>query len=50
MKQVIFNVGGALSVYSEFSGKKLLVDIGKSKDFNPITDFLIPLYESKNYS
>lgn len=50
MKQVIFNVGGALSVYSEFSDKKLLVDIGKSKDFNPINDFLLPLYESENYA
>lgn len=49
MKQVIFNVGGALSVYTEFSDKKLLVDIGKSKDFNPITDFLLPLYESEGY-
>lgn len=50
MKQVIFNVGGALSVYSEFSDKKLLVDVGKSKDFNPINDFLLPLYESENYT
>ncbi|TRX66402.1 MBL fold metallo-hydrolase [Carboxylicivirga sp. M1479] len=50
MKQVIFNVGGALSVYSEFSGKKLLVDIGKSKDYNPITDFLLPLYERQRYT
>ncbi len=50
MKQVIFNVGGALSVYSEFSNKKLIVDVGKSKDFNPILDFLLPLYESEDYS
>ena len=39
MKQVIFNVGGALSSYIEFDDKKLLVDIGKSQDFNPISDF-----------
>lgn len=45
MKQVIFNVGGALSMYIEYPGKKLLVDIGKSKDFNPILDFLVPLYD-----
>ena len=50
MKQVIFNVGGALSVYSEFSDKRLLIDVGLSKDFNPITDFILPLYESENYS
>jgi len=48
MKQVIFNVGGALSTYIEFDGKKLLIDIGKSEDFNPITDFLIPLYKKRN--
>lgn len=44
MKQVIFNVGGALSIYTEFDDKKLLVDIGKSSDFNPVTDFLSPLF------
>ena len=28
MKQVIFNVGGALSSYIEAYGKKILLDIG----------------------
>ena len=49
MKQVIFNVGGALSTYTEFSNKKLMVDIGKTSDFHPITDFLLPLYEKQDY-
>jgi len=49
MKQIIFNVGGALSSYIEFDNKSLLVDIGKSNDFNPIIDFLLPLYR-KRYS
>jgi hypothetical protein len=48
MKQVIFNVGGALSTYTEFDDKKLLIDIGKSQEFNPITEFLLPLYQKRN--
>lgn len=48
MKQVIFNVGGALSTYTEFDDKKLLVDIGKSQEFNPITDFLLPVFKKRN--
>jgi len=48
MKQIIFNVGGALSTYVEFDDKTLLVDIGKSSTFNPVTDFLLPLYKKIN--
>jgi beta-lactamase superfamily II metal-dependent hydrolase len=48
MKQIIFNVGGALASYVEFDNKKLLVDIGKSQSYNPITDFLLPLYQKQN--
>jgi beta-lactamase superfamily II metal-dependent hydrolase len=48
MKQVVFNVGGALSTYIEFDGNTLLVDVGKSDYFNPITDFLLPLYKKRN--
>lgn len=47
MKQVIFNVGGALSIYTEFDDKKLLVDIGKSSEFNPIIEFLLPLFDKR---
>lgn len=47
MKQVIFNVGGALSTYTEFDDKKLIIDLGKSQDFNPIIDFLLPLYKRR---
>jgi beta-lactamase superfamily II metal-dependent hydrolase len=47
MKQVIFNVGGALSVYTEFENKKLLVDVGKSDSFNPIQDFLSILFKKR---
>lgn len=48
MKQVIFNVGGALSSYTEFGDNKtLLIDIGKSATYNPINDFLNPLYSKR---
>jgi hypothetical protein len=48
MKQVIFNVGGALSTYTEFGDNKtLLIDIGKSSTYNPIIDFLNPLYTKR---
>jgi beta-lactamase superfamily II metal-dependent hydrolase len=50
MKQVIFNVGGALSTYIEFDGNTLLIDVGKSDIFNPIKDFLLPLYKKRNSS
>lgn len=46
-KQVIFNVGGALSSYLEFDGKKVIIDLGKSQDFNPVIDFLLPLAKRK---
>lgn len=48
MRQIVFNVGGALSTYVEFDNKTLLVDVGKNRDFNPITDFLLPLYKERN--
>jgi len=48
MKQIVFNVGGALSTYIEFNNKTLLIDIGKSNDFNPVIDFLLPLYTKRD--
>ena len=45
MKVVIFNVSGALSSYVETSTKKIVIDLGKSKEFSPVNDFLIPLFE-----
>jgi hypothetical protein len=48
MKQVVFNVGGALSTYVEFDGNTLMIDIGKSDSFNPIIDFLLPLYKKSS--
>lgn len=48
MKQVIFNVGGALSSYIEFDNKAIVVDIGQGNGFNPVTDFLFPLYTKRN--
>jgi len=47
MKQIIFNVGGALSTYTEFDDKKLMVDIGGSAEFNPVIDFLLPLFKKR---
>ena len=48
MKVVIFNVGGALSSYVETKTKKIIVDLGKSSDFSPVNDFLLPLFKKKN--
>lgn len=48
-KIVIFNVGGALASYAEIDNKKILIDLGKSSDFSPITDFLIPLSEAGKF-
>ncbi|MFZ5942164.1 MAG: MBL fold metallo-hydrolase [Bacteroidota bacterium] len=50
IKQIIFNVGGALSSYIECNNHKILVDLGSSSDFHPIKDFLLPLYISRNES
>ena len=53
MKIVIFNVGAALSAYVETDNKKIVIDLGKSSDFSPVNDFLLPLFkkrgEKKNY-
>jgi beta-lactamase superfamily II metal-dependent hydrolase len=48
MKKIaIFNVGGASSAYIEIGDKKIVVDIGKSQEFNPVLDFLLPLAKKK---
>ena len=49
MKQVIFNVGGALSTYIEFAGKKIIIDLGKNSDFSPTNDFLLPYFKKNFY-
>lgn len=46
-KQIIFNVGGALSVYTETDNKKIINDLGKSDTFNPVTDFLVPMFKKR---
>ncbi len=46
-KIVIFNVGGALSIYAQLDCHRIIYDLGKSEQFNPITDFLIPLYKKQ---
>jgi hypothetical protein len=48
-KIVIFNVGGALSSYAVMGDMKILVDLGKSADFSPVDDFLIPLAEKLSF-
>jgi len=48
-KIVIFNVGGALSAYGEINNSKFIIDLGKSGDFSPVDDFLLPLAELKNW-
>ena len=46
MKVVVF--------YVETDNKKIVIDLGKSSDFSPVNDFLLPLFEKrgekKNYS
>lgn len=48
-KLVIFNVGGALSSYLEFDDLKIVIDIGSSKDFSPVDDFLVPLAKKRGF-
>lgn len=47
MKVVIFNVGAALSAYVETDNKKIVIDLGKSCNFSPVNDFLLPLFEKR---
>jgi len=46
-KIVIFNVGGALSAFGEFENQRFVIDIGKSRDFSPVDDFLKPLFDKR---
>lgn len=47
MKVVIFNVGAAMSAYVETDNKKIVIDLGKSCEFSPVNDFLLPLFEKR---
>ncbi len=50
MKKIaIFNVGGALASYAEIDDKKIIIDLGKSSDFSPVDDFLIPLAQKRTF-
>ena len=49
-KQAIFNVGGSLSTYIEFAGKKIVIDLGKNSDFSPTKDFLLPYFKKNSFS
>ena len=49
-KLVIFNVGGAFSAYGDFGGRKIMVDLGRSADFSPVEDFLIPLAQHGKFT
>jgi beta-lactamase superfamily II metal-dependent hydrolase len=46
-KLVIFNVGGALSCYGEIDEHRFVIDLGKSSNFSPVDDFLLPLAKAK---
>jgi len=48
-KIVILNVGGALSSYAEIDEKKIIIDLGKSSDFSPVDNFLIPLAQKRSF-
>lgn len=48
MKKIaIFNVGGALACFGDIDGQVFVVDLGKSKDFSPVENFLLPLTERR---
>lgn len=44
-KQVIFNVGGALSSFLMDGDRTVIIDLGRSGDFSPVQNFLKPLSE-----
>lgn len=46
-KLAIFNVGGALSCFGEIDEKRFVIDLGKSGDFSPVDDFLLPLAKTR---
>lgn len=46
-KLAILNVGGALSCFGEIDGSRFVVDLGKSSDFSPVDDFLLPLAKER---
>ena len=48
-KLVIFNVWWALSSYFEIGSAKSIIDLGKSWEFSPVNDFLLPLFREKKY-
>jgi len=48
-KIVIFNVGGALSSYAEIDDKKIMIDLGRSSNFSPVDNFLIPLAQKRSF-
>lgn len=48
-KQVIFNVGGALSSYIEVDDRRVVIDLGKSGTFSPVNDFLLPLAQRRSF-
>lgn len=45
MKTVIFNVKDAFSAYVEFGNCKIVIDLGKSDEFSPVNDFLLPRFK-----
>lgn len=49
-KMVVFNVGGALCSYLNIGDNRIVVDLGKSESFNPVTDFLVPHFKKNGYS
>lgn len=49
-KLVVFNVGWAFSAYCEVNWKRILVDLGRSDAFSPITDFLVPYAKRMGWS
>ena len=50
MKKIaIFNVGGASAAYVEINNHKLIMDLGRSKEFDPVLNFLLPLAQKRGF-
>lgn len=49
-KGVVFNVGSGLAAYFNIDGKKVLIDCGKSDNFHPINDFLLPVAQNDGWA
>jgi len=48
-RMAIFNVGAGFSSFVQTEDKHIMIDCGKSEDFSPVEDFLIPLAKKQGW-